>query len=343
MPAYWLDFIASCADVMENPPVNPFHGGAGRTHAQRQKELLAYKNATRAGVSSLGCPALFQSDYLFVQLAPNSPVQLHRVCHGAIISEATAPEILFTTLEYKHTPQEGVQGFFGTFSPTPNPSYDARNAKKSGGKMLRHKNVDRSCVKVYNVRTFNAKGALCVSYESLKELSSSCEGFQLPSRVPTSHAHTYDSSEDELAPDSSDDEPPPQGGSAANPAASRPQRKRSRPSADDESHSEGSEVPDSPASVISGEDLDEDADDSVSEDAIFAGHAFAESESVEPVLSRANAVGRKILVPASEWQDDPLAANPEFVGWLGHIIRYKHPFFMLRLTEVNFIGNLINC
>ena len=60
-------------------------------------------------------------------------------------------------------------------------------------------------------------------------------------------------------------------------------------------------MPDSPASVISGEDLDEDADDSVREDAICAGHAFAESASVEPVLSRANAVGRKILVPASEW------------------------------------------
>lgn len=78
-------------------------------------------------------------------------MQLHRVAHGMCIDDALERELSFTTSEYMHTPQEGVDGLWGTFEPALNPSFDPTN-KKSGTKFARHHNITRDAIVVYNVK-----------------------------------------------------------------------------------------------------------------------------------------------------------------------------------------------
>ena len=345
---------------MENPSVNPVYGGNGRTEAQRRQELELFKNTTRASAGNGVDPAIFQGDYLFVQLAPNSPVQLHRVAHGACIADATAPDILITTLEYVHTPQEGFSGFFGTFAPKANPQYDPRNAKKTGGKHLRHKNVDRSCIKMYNVATFSERkrsvNLLRVTLHSLVMLADSCDGYELPPNIPRTHGAlpVVDSSDEEVlgvefAPQAQ------RAQQAAPPKRAQPSRaarnKRSRDEADDHS-SEGSEPSESPPQPPSrapsdesgsnggvpspralGDEFDDAADEEDSQ--IFAADSAATAHSAEPALEETNAIGRDVLVPASEWKDSAPGDRPDFVGWKGTIMRiqkkHRNKYFMVQV------------
>eukprot|EP00965_Chrysotila_dentata_P141842 4688281-Pleurochrysis_carterae.AAC.1 len=94
----------------------------------------------RAGESA-STPAVFQADFLFLQRA-GCDLELHRVAHGFIITDACAPEVKFSPVEYVHTPQEGVPGFRGTFSMKPNPSYK-ENDPRGGPMFVRHHNIGR--------------------------------------------------------------------------------------------------------------------------------------------------------------------------------------------------------
>lgn len=97
-----------------------------------------------------GNPAIFQADFLFVRL-PNKEVQLHRVANGLFMIDAVESKLSFTTVEYTHTPQEGVDGLWGTFQPALNDLFDPKD-KKSGTKFSRHHNVGRDAIVVYNVQ-----------------------------------------------------------------------------------------------------------------------------------------------------------------------------------------------
>lgn len=140
-----------CAgSVLENPPVNPIVGhGRTQDDVRREKEAYHRKLRARAEVSG-GLQPVFQADFLFIKL-PQTSVQLHRVAHGLCIDDALQPELSFTTVEYKHTPQPGVDGFWGIFEPAENESRDA-TAKKPGNKFARHYNIGRDAVVMYNVQ-----------------------------------------------------------------------------------------------------------------------------------------------------------------------------------------------
>lgn len=140
----------SITNTLENPPVNPIVG-PGRSSNTVRHEREAYQEHVRAQAgASGGMEAIFQADFIFVQL-PNKPVQLHRVAHGLFIQDALEAELSFTTAEYTHIPQEDIPGLWGVFEPAENPTYDARD-KKTGTKFARHQNVGREVILVYDVK-----------------------------------------------------------------------------------------------------------------------------------------------------------------------------------------------
>lgn len=80
-------------------------------------------------------------------------VELHRVAHGLCLGDALAPDINFTSAELVHHPQEGVSGFWGCFTLKPNPIYDPTD-RKTGGKHVRHQNMSRDNILVYDVQVY---------------------------------------------------------------------------------------------------------------------------------------------------------------------------------------------
>eukprot|EP00965_Chrysotila_dentata_P152116 5026546-Pleurochrysis_carterae.AAC.1 len=123
-------YFASSAELigisraLENLVVNPITG-PGRSAADVQREKRAHQSHVREAAADTDYPAVFQADYLFVQIYGRE-LQLHRVAHGLVIEEAMAPNISFSTAEYTHTPQPGMNGFWGHFSQTPNPALTTR-------------------------------------------------------------------------------------------------------------------------------------------------------------------------------------------------------------------------
>tara|TARA_B110001452_G_scaffold119226_1_gene98931 strand:- start:231 stop:2348 length:2118 start_codon:yes stop_codon:yes gene_type:complete len=181
--------ISGASSTLENPEVNPVTG-YGRTAADVNKELQAYKAAVRATAPN----AVFNADYLFVQ-RPNCSLSLQRVVHNACIEDATAPNISVTTVVYDHHPQPGHPGFWGHFMLRPNAKYNAADSS-TGTKFLREHNVERQHVVAYNVETFETpsptpggKKLLRVSASSLSALSEVCpEQPRLPKPLPATHA-----------------------------------------------------------------------------------------------------------------------------------------------------------
>lgn len=173
---------------LENPPVDPTFG-QGRTVATRDRELAEYRAGVRAASKeSNQLPPIFQADYLLVQL-PGRAIALHTVSNGVMLHSASDPEMLFTTVEFEHTPQPGVQGLWGTFRKKKNPGYKADDAK-SGAKFVRHLNVSRQHVVVCNVQVWSdtAAKALRIHTASLHELAEARpDEHTMPSKLPDSH------------------------------------------------------------------------------------------------------------------------------------------------------------
>lgn len=116
-----------------------------------QRELHSYQAAVREQADLHGCvAAVFQGDFLLVKL-PSRGVQLHRVANGLFMMDALEPDIRFTTAEYEHIPQDGVDGLWGTFEPAMNTNFDPTD-KKSGTKFARHHDVGRDAVVLYDVQ-----------------------------------------------------------------------------------------------------------------------------------------------------------------------------------------------
>lgn len=179
--------------MLENPPVNPITG-PGRTTADVQQDTERYRNSVRADAPA-ECPAVFQADYVFVQLS-GRPLALHRVVHGLLIVDATDPNLTFTSAEYVHTPQAGVDGFWGTFEKKANPQYDAKDPRK-GPMFVRHRDVSRDAIQLYAVETFerrerhpdgNETSRLRVTAESLRRLSAARPDVcPMPQALPATH------------------------------------------------------------------------------------------------------------------------------------------------------------
>ena len=180
---------------LENPIVNPTFGGAPghRTRADVQNETAAYRQTMRQDDSSL--PPIFLSDYILVQL-PGRPLALHQVCNGALLEQATAEKMTFTTVEYAHSPQQGVPGLWGTFSKLENTSYNPLD-KKSGTKFVRHSAIGRSHVVVYDVQVFvNSAKKLCIKTQSLRQLASKRPAeHAVPASIPASHGASHSSAD----------------------------------------------------------------------------------------------------------------------------------------------------
>lgn len=112
-------FDYSTSDALENPPVNPITG-PGRKASDVARELDSYRAVMRrlsrgGGEAGRLNHPVFQADFLLVR--QGSQLVLHRVTHGLMIEDAESDKLSFTTTEYEHTPQDGVPGLFGTFSP----------------------------------------------------------------------------------------------------------------------------------------------------------------------------------------------------------------------------------
>lgn len=184
------DVVASRRDMVENPPVNPLHGH-NRRKADVQEELRQWQQTQRAlADSSGGCAPLFMSDYLIVRV--DAALKLARIC-GAPAGGATRPNDVVDILEYEHTPQQGVPGFFGSFKPLKNAEYDASN--KGSLAYVRHRDFKRADVVLCNVSTFGPAQAIRISETSLRVLASVApELAPLPHVVPDTHTNEDNSS-----------------------------------------------------------------------------------------------------------------------------------------------------
>ena len=176
--------------ALENPAVNPVTG-PGRTSADVQRELRTHQAMQRRSDGT----AIFQADFLFIRLA-SGELQLHRVAHGLCVYAATAPFISFTTVEYVHHAQPGLSGFWGYFTLKENDKYDARN-RKTGTKFVRHENLTRENVVLYNASVFESPAphghpttkVIRVSSESLRALAAKAvEQPAVPDKLPETHA-----------------------------------------------------------------------------------------------------------------------------------------------------------
>lgn len=144
--------LGGASSQLENPPINPVTG-FGRTTEEVQRETEAYRVVTRVANRESEYPAVFQADYLFVQL-PGKPLILARVVHGCSLEEATSPELTFSVGEYGHTPDSRhPSSMLGLFTKAENPSYNQHD-KRTGRKFIRHINISRAEVVTYDVRTF---------------------------------------------------------------------------------------------------------------------------------------------------------------------------------------------
>jgi hypothetical protein len=182
--------------TLENPRVDPV-SGSQRSAADIRSDLQRHQQTVRQAFANTSLPALYQADYLFIQL-PGRELELHRVAHGIILDDATSADISFTTVSYHHTPQNGVQGFFGTFEMTDNPAYDPHDTRK-GPMYLRHRNLTREVIRLYDVQVFTqrVKGPdgstrthLRVQSSSLQALAAASPSHPMPRQIPATHLNS---------------------------------------------------------------------------------------------------------------------------------------------------------
>ena len=220
---YRPDPVHGVTGALENPPVNPLKG-VGRTAAQVKQDLRAHQAWMRSKQHQY--PPLFQADYALVQ-PPGHSVQLHRVASGLFIEDATAEELCFQTVQYtQHMSRYG--GFWGEFLLSVNEHYNPANPKL-GTMYLRHNQMTREHVKVYNVDVVvlpsqpTAPGArpetrIRIHTKSLAELARVCPEYPMPSPLPPTHtadgfvAAATNAADEEAevgGEDDRDDDPPP--------------------------------------------------------------------------------------------------------------------------------------
>lgn len=169
-------------DDVENPPVNPITG-ANRTYAVVREELRQHYDRLRVAAT---IKPMFISDFLFFNVQGRG-VQLGRVCNAPYGGAQQASDTVDVT-EHEHMPQQGFSGFFGTFKPLENVHFN-QNIRGSL-KFVRHRDVPRKDVVVFNVQTFGSGRELRVCLSSLRELHQCSPRDQtIPPRLPATHEH----------------------------------------------------------------------------------------------------------------------------------------------------------
>lgn len=200
-------------DMIENPPVNPLHGALRKTNDVRT-ELLDFQQTQRREAAEASVdPPIYLAEYLLLWVhtsADQRQLVLGRVC-GVPAGGAISSSDMVDVVAYTHTPQPDVDGFFGTFEATKNPEYDP---KLRGSVMfVRHRDVTRNRIVIYNVQMFGPQHRLRIAVESLRELSNVLPQEQpMPMDLPQSHvAHNsqaqHESRNRRACVDAEDDKP----------------------------------------------------------------------------------------------------------------------------------------
>lgn len=167
-------------DEVENPPVNPITG-ANRTYAMVREELRKHYEKLRVAAP---IKPVFLSDFIFFNVQARG-VQLGRVCHAPYGGALRASDTVDVT-EHHHTPLPGFSGFFGTFKPLENVHFN--KTVRGSLRFVRHRDVQRKDIVVFNVQMFGSGDALHVSLPSLRELQCACPRDQMiPPRLPATH------------------------------------------------------------------------------------------------------------------------------------------------------------
>lgn len=128
---------------------------------------------------------MFLSDYIFFNVQGKG-VQLGRVCHAPFGGALHTSDTVDVT-EYQHVPQNGFAGFLGTFNPLRNEHFNQQ--VRGSLQFVRHRDVPRRDVVVFNVQMFKTGDAVRVCLSSLRELErASPVNHKLPSQLPATHA-----------------------------------------------------------------------------------------------------------------------------------------------------------
>ena len=126
-------------------------------------------------------PPLFGGAYVLVQVHAQ-PIALHRLRRVKTGHEFTS-DVSVSTLEYEQVVCEGG-GLFGMWAPKMDPQF----SRGQGLKFLRHEDIRRSSIKLYDVKTFDAPdGKLYIALTDLQKLSTTCPEYVLPNPIPASH------------------------------------------------------------------------------------------------------------------------------------------------------------
>lgn len=176
----FADDVCGGDDQVENPPVNPITG-LNRTSATVRAELRRYNDSIR---ESAAIKPLFLSDHIFFNV-PGKGVQLGRIAHapyGGALRESDTVDVT----EYEHRPQAGVSGFFGTFLPLKNVNFNKET--KGSLRFVRHRDVNRKNIVVFNVKMLGIGDTARVALSSLRELERAMPQIHtLPRQIPASH------------------------------------------------------------------------------------------------------------------------------------------------------------
>lgn len=177
-------------DMIENPPINPMYG-ASRKSGQVRTELLEWQQEQRmAAAQNFDVPPVFLGEYLLVWSSSEGnrdrSIVLGRVC-GVPAGGAFAKNAIVDLLLYEHTPQDGVDGLFGSFSPQRNPDFSEN--QRGSSQFVRLRDVGRDRIIVYSVVTFGQGTSLRVAVESLDALTIAVgeAAHQMPLSLPESH------------------------------------------------------------------------------------------------------------------------------------------------------------
>lgn len=175
--------------------------GANRSYAVVRDELRQHYNMLRVQAA---IKPIFLSDFLFFK-TQDKGVQLGRVCHAPFGGALQASDTIDVT-EFEHTPQHGVSGFFGKFKPLKNEHFN-KNIRGSL-KLVRHRDVKRADVVVFNVQMFGSGDSIQVELSSLRELQEALpQDHPIPPRLPVSHQQRGDRNRVSVQ-TSASDEPP---------------------------------------------------------------------------------------------------------------------------------------
>ena len=178
-------------DDIENPPVNPIVSHARsanevradlREHHDEQRKIAARNGAVEP---------MYRTDYVLFTPQLGGPVALGRV-QGAPFGGAEEEADLVELAEYEHTPDDHTAGLFGTFIPMPNENY--QKGKKGSVAFIRHRDVTRAHILVYNVQMWGPTKAQRITLAALRALSIARRDHPLPDIIPSDYEDGHDSS-----------------------------------------------------------------------------------------------------------------------------------------------------